>query len=446
MYRGAQPIELLRQRHLEFQARLGKRYLQKLEKDGEEVEFPLGSRNTLGHLSKRGARSEHRPSSAMQQGLGRNTTTQHQVDSNNTEFAVFEDEAYNDVPSIRSPAQSRSVLPRRQEGSKENTQEPSTWNNAALDGMLSRPVISSLEVYEEEDSTDKEQEHLEEKEEKEPSVAPSFRSRPVMTESERLSINPILERQQKKPSSTVIHPESIYLQARFTAEDGEHISMEELRADQWKKEHATQIIETHKTNAFGMIYNDEECMFNEPSTIKGQGVSSIQDPTWSCGGESVEDTTRQLNFSGLSSMSTISGQTSRKVEPDDDITINTKLAMEDMNAIFGDFANDGPVQAENIPSASRATPLVERQLEFSVFEDDETLQGPSDPELRTNGARIPLQSREDIVASSSRLTNKDALAKAMEQVRAEQRPLSMIVEEQYVISYILNSIHLSYDK
>lgn len=102
-----------------------------------------------------------------------------------------------------------------------------------------------------------------------------------------------------------------------------------------------------------------------------------------------------------------------KIKPaEEDVTINTRLALNDVNQLFFSSPPSKPMS-----SRVDATPTLERQLEFNIFEDSclpSTIKKHphTDATINCSAVDLPLGTRD---VAYNRVTNKDVMDQAFQQ-------------------------------
>ncbi|DBA03655.1 TPA: hypothetical protein N0F65_006834 [Lagenidium giganteum] len=464
----AQPEELIHRKHQEFQSRMSRHWLRmEAERAQNAGREDPDERQTLGAVDENG---EPQPFMIrQQQRLSKST----KCDPTKPVFKIFEDAGMDEEVDFLSGPSHWENLETHQQQNKENDVNPVQWNQSALyrprndeharltgDARAGGEHTDSrkLQVFVDEEFSS----NAAPKRKHEDASAPrslTLRQRLVQstTEEEMLARKPMKNfDDEKKPSeqkpktdrqkppakkdAKKLPEKAAYDESLLLGADGEVLSFEEVRALRLTKKASKKVhhpsaapshnVSSGKThgagrNSFLANVNDITSDLNSVPK-KTSSTSSFKKNTFPIGGPS---TRVESNFETLNTAA------------QEDMTINTRVAMADVNDMFCSPSRETVTSRQGNAWEVVEEDPVERKLHFSIFDDSVDSIAPADQSYRApesvrkepfqifsddaktksvqsstkSSNRKPLGAREDLVRAS-RLTNKDVIMKMLEDI------------------------------
>uniref|UniRef100_A0AAV1UH84 BUB protein kinase n=1 Tax=Peronospora matthiolae TaxID=2874970 RepID=A0AAV1UH84_9STRA len=461
----AEPQDLLERKYKEFQRRMSRQWLRMNEETGAD------------DVSEREQLHQHHASARAQR--------VQKVNAHKPVFTVYEDPVVRHVDPFCGNGEWKK-LGTMQQQDKENELAPSAWNPLAastatgsghnrerLPSYTSRshPQAISHQVFVDDefsvpDSETKRQTPLTHR-----SQTLRQRMEGVATEEEMLARKPLknftaseqkTRVEKQAPRSRVEQP--CYDVKQTMSDAGEAVSFEEVRARAYKRAN-----DRHCPAAQQTLHDVSSSVDCAPKVTAAPSISttsatgliashgfplSTQKPAITLS-KSRNEKPIERGLPLVSGSTMISGTAEASNADHDDMTINTRVALEDINKMFC----SPPKQPKDTVWEVKEDDPVERKLHFSVYDDsvdsisvdaqDQSLRQDTNESIPTQpfqvftddvseGSRMerkiwsqkrkPLGIRDDLVRVG-RLTNKDALVQAEKDVAAKKLPDSGRVQD-----------------
>ncbi|CCI39770.1 unnamed protein product [Albugo candida] len=455
----AQPSQMLDQKFQDFQRRMSRHWL-RMNETGQTQDSETDLANERGVLE-----NLHTFRSLDQNvSISRSNSSQHARNSTNPEnpeFLVHED-SIEVTPELTEESDVKwKELGTVKEQDKENVITPTVWNQSGLDNgpefqasELRAPRVpptgEALKVYIDDDiAKDKpEVKHpsrrkrsLHQRDDLNPTEEEMLLKRPLKNfdrpSEPQKNIEADRQRsiQELKTARNIPTERPAYDSQSLKTESGAILCFEEIRARNLrgkpcpKYEAQKSLKQRYTTAACANDNRGEMAVVNTFLRPKPLGISNVSDTK--LGARKTEDALDRKSWQ------------SKPILTDDtaeDVTINTRVAMADVNEMFC----SPKVMCDEVASinfqkktweVSRTEP-VERKLQFSVYEDSSDNNGAKaetefqqaqihhssqsafekagvNARSKLKKARKPLASRDDIV-KKSRLTNRDVMLKLQE--------------------------------
>ncbi|CAH0476407.1 unnamed protein product [Peronospora belbahrii] len=476
--KNAEPQDLLERKYKEFQRRMSRQWLRMTEENGSTSDIDevthrhaLESLSTYGMLELNDAQrqqlQQHRASTRAQR--------VQKASAHKPVFIVYEDPVVRSVDPFGGNGCWKK-LGTMQQQDKENELAPSTWDPHAVTNVVetsrhperlalstsrSHPDSIPLQVFVDDEFSVPENELKQRTSLTHRSQTLRQRLEGVATEEEMLAQEPLKNftasdkklRVQKQGARSRFE-RSCYDIRQITSNAGEAISFEEIRARAHK--HAYDRRCRIGQHAFQNVTSDVESASNVAGTLSEATTAA---PVSTASLLHKAATTRPISHDvklaehepvlPVVAAAAIPSQVNVVHSGDqEDMTINTRVALEDINNMF---CSPPRLPKTTVLEEKEGDP-VERKLHFSVFDDlvgsvamsaqDQSFrQEPNEsvpahtfqvfpddiPEEPRTGRktwsqkRKPLGARDDLV-KSGRLTNKDALMHAEKEATAKESP------------------------
>ncbi|RLN84985.1 hypothetical protein BBJ28_00003104 [Nothophytophthora sp. Chile5] len=461
--RKAEPQDLLGRKFTEFQRRMSRQWLRVSEESGANDGDGVGQRHALEHLSSHGPGSldlgdSQRQQLRQQQAFARAERVQ-RANAHKPVFIIYEDPAGHTVDPFDGNSGWKKLDTAHQQN-KENELAPTAWNQPpARQGSEATPLLppaqgerlqtSPLQVFVDDDFSSSALESKRAARLTNPSLTLRQRVEGVSTEEEMLAQKPLknFTGDHGKTSAHVkpAHKQTQRAEGRsgkacygveqLKSGTGETLSFEEVRARAYTDRVTVhrKLDDGSKQNRFLADTAASNATFaSAPRSNTFLASSSTLNPP-----SVMEPTKRKSPFPVASKTIPAAKLMSLSNDAQEDMTINTRVAMEDINGMFC-----SPPRQATQPTAweLKEEDPVERKLHFSVFEDSVDSVALNDQSLRQDpneslskqcfevfadeGAeasqtgkktwsqqRKPLGSRDDLVRGV-RVTNKDAIMRA----------------------------------
>ncbi|CAI5747429.1 unnamed protein product [Peronospora destructor] len=488
--KNAEPQDLLERKYKEFQRRMSRQWLKMTEETGtseiDEVTHrrAFESLSTYGMLELNDAQRQqlhqHRASARAQR--------VQKANAHKPVFIIYEDPVVRSVDPFGGNSGWKKLCTTQQQD-KENELAPSAWNSPAAPSAWNPstaasavevvhhperlPVSTSrshrdsspLQVFVDDEFSVLENELKRRTPLTHRSQTLRQRLEGVATEEEMLAQEPLKNfttsnktpRVQKQGATTRLE-KPCYDVRLTTSKTGEAISFEEIRARVYNPydrrdrigQRALQIVSREVDSASNVVPSSSAATTSATvsiTSLRSSQKAAIMRPI----SRDVRLADREPALPLVSGAAMPSERTVVHHGDQEDMTINTRVALEDINSMF---CSPPRLQKATVWEEKEEDP-VERKLHFSVYDDsvdstaisaqDQSLgQDPNDSipaqtfqvftddvreEPRTgkkdlSQKRKPLAARDDLVRSG-RLTNKDALMQAEKEATAKEFPGSV---------------------
>ncbi|RLN97582.1 hypothetical protein BBJ28_00010322 [Nothophytophthora sp. Chile5] len=462
-YPQAHKIYVKATQKYEFQRRMSRQWLRVSEESGANDGDGADQRHALEHLSSHGSGAldlgdSQRQQLRQQQAFARAERVQ-RANAHKPVFIIYEDPAGHTVDPFDGNSGWKKLDTAHQQN-KENELAPSAWNQPpARQASEATPHLPSahgerlqtspLQVFVDDDFSSSALESKRAARLTNPSLTLRQRVEGVSTEEEMLAQKP-LKNFTGDHGKTSAHAKPAHKQTQraedrsekacYDAEQlksgtGETLSFEEVRARAY-----TDRVNKHRNLDDGSKQNrfladtaaSNATFASAPRSNTFLASSSTLNPP-----RGMELTKRKSPFPVASKTIPAAKLISLSNDAQEDMTINTRVAMEDINGMFC-----SPPRQTAQPTAweLKEEDPVERKLHFSVFEDsvdsvalndqslrqdpneslskqrfelfaDEGAEAPRTGNKTWSQQRKPLGSRDDLVRGV-RVTNKDAIMRA----------------------------------
>jgi hypothetical protein len=462
--RKAQPEALLDRKYKEFQRRMSRHWLKvsTSEENGSSVDgnqrFALGDISTDGADIQRLGNSDNFRRYAQSQ-----AEKMQRANAHKPVFTVYEDPAGTEVDLLDTGADWKR-LDTMEHQNKENDMAPTRWNDAPLRRenpevtpaarASAHPPAEEIQVFVDPEFTSAHATSLD----RDRSLTLRQRLDGASTEEEKLLKQPLKNFTAEAKPETAKPPRAtksnrptnerfVYNEDLLKSKSGEELCFEEVRARQF-------VAKASKSRASSSFGSGNRFLAEQPANVATSHQSAAL-KTQNKASSGMKTTVDIPKPREQERMQTAEPVATLNRAAQDDMTINTRLAVEDINSMFCSPSRESNQLIENATVWEVPEP-VERKLHFSIFDDsvDSVVVNPNDISLRNENAeqaaknsfqvftedpptpqpfqvfsdeadaklisaprtasqmsaRKPLTAREDIVRRS-RLTNKDMLLK-----------------------------------
>lgn len=478
-YRNAEPQDLLERKYKEFQRRMSRQWLRMTEETGVSDIDVVTHRRALETLSAYGMlelNDSQRQQLHQHQASARAQRVQ-KANAHKPVFIIYEDPQEHSVDPFDGNGGWKK-LGTMQQQDKENELAPSAWNEPAapraveagrhpeprpLSTSSSHPDASPLQVFVDDEFSVPENESKRRTPLTHRSQTLRQRMEGVATEEEMLAQEPLKNftasdkkaRMQKQGAKSRFE-KSCYDVKQITSDTGEALSFEEIRARAYQQavdrrrklgQRVLQNLSRDVDSASNVAASSSATTTSAtvPLATHGFLLSKRKPAAMPSNSRDVKLVERKPALTVVSGVTVPSEPVAVHNDEQEDMTINTRVALEDINNMFC----SPPRQSKPTAWEVKEDDPVERKLHFSVFDEsvdsvavnaqDQSLrQDPNEsipmqtfevfiddaPEEPQTGKktwsqkRQPLGARDDLVRSG-RLTNKEALMQAEKEAAAK---------------------------